>query len=220
MKKKILLTLGLFVSIAGFAQKITYGAAAGASVYSIRGEAVNNLQQLLDFTNGIISTKPVAGFYAGIYTNIPVGGSLSIEPGLYYTSKGYEVSGSYAVKDISLLSATARASLNANYIDMPVLLKANFNGLQVFAGPQVSYLTNTKLNTSVSALGFNLVNSSSDATNQFNKWDAAVTGGVAYQFANGIRVNAMYERGLTKVDAGKNTQSYNQGFKIGAAFSF
>lgn len=220
MKKKILLTLSLFVSLTTFAQRITYGASAGIGIYSMRGEAVNNLQQLLDFTDGIVNTKPVTGLYAGGYMNVPVSGSLSVEPGLYYTSKGYEVSGSYAVKDISLLSANARAKLSTNYIDIPVLLKANFNGLQVFAGPQVSYLTNAKLTTNVAVVGFNLLNSSSDVTNQFNRWDAGITGGMGYQFANGIRINAMYERGLSKVDAGKNTQSYNQGFKIGAAFNF
>lgn len=220
MKKRTLLALSLFVSMATFAQPVTYGTAAGIGVYSMRGEAVNNLQQLLEFTDGIVSTKPVTGFYAGGYANIPVSGNVSVEPGLYFTAKGYEVSGSYAVKDISLLSANAHARLNTSYIDMPVLLKVNVNGLQLFAGPQLSYLTNAKLNTNLAVAGFNLLKSSSDVTKQFNRWDAGVTGGVGYQFSNGIRINAIYELGLSKTDAVKSTQSYNQGFKIGAAFSF
>lgn len=186
----------------------------------MRGQAVNNLQQLLNFTNNIITTKPVTGFYGGGYTNIPVGSNLSLEPGLYYSTKGYEISGSYSVKDISILTASATARLRTTYIDLPVLLKANFNGLQVFAGPQLSYLANANLNTKAGIAGFNLLNSSMDVTNQFNRWDAAVTGGVGYQFTNGLRFTATYERGLSKVDAGKHTQSYNEGFKMGAAFSF
>ena len=220
MKKKILLTLSLFLSIASFAQRITYGASAGVTIYNMRGQAVNNLQQLLNFTNNIITTKPVTGFYGGGYTNIPVGSNLSLEPGLYYSTKGYEISGSYSVKDISILTASATARLRTTYIDLPVLLKANFNGLQVFAGPQLSYLANANLNTKAGIAGFNLLNSSMDVTNQFNRWDAAVTGGIGYQFSNGLRITAAYERGLSRVDAGKNTQSYNQGFKIGAGFSF
>ena len=220
MKKKILLTLALFICIASFAQRITYGASAGTGIYSIRGEAINNLQQLLGVTNGIITTKPVTGFFAGGYTNIPVGGNLSIEPGLYYAAKGYEASGKYTVKGISFLNASASARLRANYIDMPVLMKANFNGLQVFAGPQLSYLTNAKLNTQAGVAGINLLNSSMDVTNQFNKWDIALTGGIGYQLANGLRITAAYERGLSKVDAGKNTHSYNQGLKAGVGFSF
>ncbi len=206
--------------MASFAQRITYGASTGVAVYNMRGDAVNNIKQLLDFTDDIITAKPVTGFYGGGYTNIPLMNNLSVEPGLYYSQKGYEVSGSYTLKDIAILTASAAARLRTSYIELPVLLKANFNGLQVFAGPQISYLSNAKLNTSVSLAGFNVLNKSIDVSNQFNKWDAGVTGGIGYQFANGIRITGAYERGLSKVDAGKNAASYNQGFKIGAAFSF
>ena len=206
--------------MAGFAQHSTYGASAGVAIYSMRGEAVSNLQQLIGVTNNIITTKPVTGFYGGGYTNIPVGNNLSLEPGLYYAVKGYELSGTYSVKDIAILTAAATASLHSSYIDMPVLVKANFSGLQVFAGPQISYLANAKLNMKAGIAGFNLLNNNVDVTSQFNRWDAGITGGVGYQFTNGLRFTATYERGLSKVDAGKHTQSYNQGFKMGAAFSF
>ena len=36
MKKKILLFVSLFLSIASFAQRTSYGASAGVAVYSIR----------------------------------------------------------------------------------------------------------------------------------------------------------------------------------------
>jgi hypothetical protein len=152
--------------------------------------------------------------------NIPVGGNLSLEPGLYYSAKGYQVKGAYTVKDISILSADAVSTLRTGYIDMPVLLKANFNGLQVFAGPQVSYLTGANLNTRATVAFFNLLNSNMDVTNRFNRWDAAVTGGVGYQFSNGLRLTAAYERGLMKADAARNTELYNQGFTIRAGFGF
>ena len=219
MKKKILLITGLFISTISFAQRISFGASAGVSVYNMRGDAVNNIKQLLDFTNDIVTAKPVTGFYGGGYTNIPLMNNLSVEPGIYYSQKGYEIGGSYTFKDIEILTANASARLRTSYIELPVLLKANFNGLQVFAGPQISYLANAKLNTSASVAGFNLMNKSFDVTNQFNNWDMGVTGGIGYQFANGVRITGAYDRGLSKVDAGKNAASYNQGFKIGAAFS-
>lgn len=221
MKKKILLSLSFIVSLASFAQqKISYGLSAGAGIYNMRGETVNELKQVLDFTDGIITTNALTGFNGGGYVNIPVGGNLSLEPGLYYSAKGYQLKGAYTVKDISILSADAVSTLRTGYIDMPVLLKANFNGLQVFAGPQVSYLTGANLNTRATVAFFNLLNSDMDVTNRFNRWDAAVTGGVGYQFRNGLRLTAAYERGLMKADAARNTELYNQGFKIGAGFSF
>lgn len=220
MKKKILFSMSLFVSIASFAQQIHYGVGAGITSYNMRGAAAGNLNQVLSFTNGLVSTGPVTGFYGGGYANISVGNNLSVEPGLFYSTKGYSVNDAYAVKGINLLSANASASLHSAYIEMPLLLKADFNGLQVFAGPQLSYLTNAKVKTKAGLLGVNLYNGSIDVTNQLNRWDAAITGGVAYQFSNGIRLTASYDRGLSKVDAGQNIKSYNQGFKIGAGMSF
>ena len=92
--------------------------------------------------------------------------------------------------------------------------------MQVFAGPQIAYLTRANIKTSAGLAGFNLLHSNIDATSQFNRWDVAMVGGVRYQFINRVRLTAAYERGLTKVDAGQNIKSYNQGFKIGAWISF
>ena len=220
MKNNILLSVGLFFSMGCYAQTVTLGAGAGVTVSGMRGDAVQNMQQLLNFTNGIVTTKPVAGFYAGGFANIPVGNNFSVEPGLYYAAKGYEIGGTYSVKGIGLLSAQASSRLQSNYIDMPILLKADFNGFQFFAGPQVSYLTNAKLITRAGVLGFNLLNNKMDVTSQLNRWDAAVVAGAGYKFSNGIRLTASYERGLSKVNAGQSLQTYNQVIKIGAAMSF
>ncbi len=219
MKKKILLSIGLFLSIASFAQ-IRYGVAAGVSSYSIHGNAADNLKQLLSFTNNLVTTGPVTGFYGGGYANISVSSNVSLEPGIYYSTKGYALTGAYTVKGIDILSADATAKLHADYIEMPVLLKGNFNGLQIFAGPQLSYLTNSSLNISAGLAGINLFHSKLNVTNQMNRWDVGITGGVGYQFSNGLHITGSYERGLSKVDAGQNVKSYNQGFKIGAGISF
>jgi hypothetical protein len=58
-----------------------------------------------------------------------------------------------------------------------------------------------------------------NVTDQLKPLDAGITGGIGYQFANGIRISGSYERGLSKVDAGQNIKSYNQGFKIGAGIN-
>ncbi len=144
MKNKILLSVCSLFSVASFAQQVTFGAGAGITNTGMRGDAVQSMQQLLDVTDGILTTKSVTGFYAGGFANIPVSENLSIEPGLYYSAKGYELGGNYSIKGIGLLSAHASTRLRSSYIDMPVLLKVNLNGFQVFAGPQLSYLTSAK----------------------------------------------------------------------------
>jgi hypothetical protein len=105
-------------------------------------------------------------------------------------------------------------------VDLPLLLKANVGGLEVFAGPQVSYLAKSDLKTTAGILGFNVLNRTMDATEQFNRWDAGVTGGVGYQFANGLNISAAYDHGLSKVDANERFDSYNRSFKVGLGFRF
>ena len=159
--------------------------------------------------------------YAGAYATLPLGGNISLEPGLYYTEKGYEVKGELGLKGLEFLGANAKAQLQQQYIDIPVLLKADLGGgLQIFAGPQVSYLAKSNLKTTAGLLGFNLLNKTMDVTDQFNRWDMGVTGGVGFQFKNGLNLSAAYDYGLSKVDANKSVNGYNTAFKVGIGFRF
>jgi hypothetical protein len=128
--------------------------------------------------------------------------------------------GQLNLKGMDFLGANAKAQLQSQYVDMPVLLKANLGGLQLFAGPQFSYLAHADLKTTAGILGLNLLNSKLDATNQLNRWDAAVTGGIGYQFNNGINITASYDYGLSKTDANKNLNAYNNAIKIGLGINF
>ena len=221
MKKRILLFTTLIVSIFAVAQdKPSFGLRAGFSSAGMRGDAVNNLQNLLDLTDGMVTTKNRAGFFAGGYVSIPVSENISIEPALYYSQKGYEVSGALKGKGVDFLGVNAGAALNMHYIDVPVVLKANIGGFQVFGGPQVSYLAQADLRTTAGLLGLNLLNTTLDATEQFNRWDVGLTGGVGYQFSNGVNVMAAYDHGLSKVDANKMFNSYNRSFKVGIGITF
>jgi hypothetical protein len=186
----------------------------------MKGEAANSLNDMLDFTNGGITTNSHTGFFGGGYISIPVTEQFSIEPALYYTQKGYELKGELNIKGLDFLGANAKAKLTSSYIDLPVLLKGNFNGLQVFAGPQVSYLAKADLRTTAGLLGFNLLNKTMDATEQFNRWDAGITGGVGYQFTNGLNISASYDHGLMRADKNKNMEAYNRSFKVGVGISF
>jgi len=216
MKKHFLFPFCFFISILSFAQKnSTFGVKAGALSSGIRGEAAGNLNNLIGFSNGIFSTKNTTGFFAGGYATIPVTDMISVQPGIYYSLKGYELAGALNVKGVGFLGANAKAKLQSEYIDMPLLLKVNVGGLQLFAGPQISYLIHANLNSTAGVLGFTLLNNNMNATAQFNRWDAAVTGGIGYEITKGIDIMASYDYGLSKLDANKNAKAYNHAFKIG-----
>jgi hypothetical protein len=217
----ILFVTVLSVSVSAQKSAATFGVKAGLSNSGFRGDAVGNLNDLLDFTDGMVTTNNRTGLFAGAYATLPLGGIISLEPGLYYTEKGYEVKGELGLKGLEFLGANAKAQLQQQYIDIPLLLKADLGGgLQVFAGPQVSYLAKSNLKTTAGLLGFNLLNKTMDATDQFNRWDMGVTGGVGYQFTNGLNLSASYDYGLSKVDANKNVNGYNTAFKVGIGFRF
>ena len=212
--------IALLTSTFSFAQtEPSFGVKAGISSSGIRGEAVDNFNNLLDFSKGNITTKDYTGFFAGGYATIPLSENISVEPGLYYSLKGYELDGALNLKGLDFLGAKARAVLQSQYIDVPVLLKGSFNGFQVFAGPQISYLTRADLKTTAGVLGINLLNRSIDATSQFNPWDVGVSGGIGYQFLNGINITASYNYGLTRMDANKNINAYSRGIKLGIGVS-
>lgn len=221
MKKQILLLAFIAISTLAIAQvKPSFGIRAGLSSATMQGDAVTGVTNMLDFSNGMITPGYRTGFFAGTYTSIPFGSMLSLEPALYYSQKGYGLKGTLNVKGADFLGANAKAQLNSQYIDVPVLFKANFNGFQLFAGPQVSYLIQADLRATAGVLGINLLNRKIDASNQFNRWDAGATAGVGYQFANGINIMASYDHGLSKVDANRSSKSYNRSFKIGVGFGF
>lgn len=218
MKAKFLLIISLLFCGATFAQNIHPGVRAGVSGSTIQGDAAAGLNQLLDKTDGVLQTSERIGFFGGVYADISLAPGFSVEPGLYYSQRGYDLKGSYNIKGIEFLGASAKASLQTHYIDLPVLLKADINGFQVFAGPQISYLVHADLKARAGLLGVNLLNKSFDATNQFNEWDVSLTGGVGYQFANGLNIMAAYEHGLMKADRNQNVHAFNRGVKVGLGF--
>jgi outer membrane protein with beta-barrel domain len=169
----------------------------------------------------MVQTSSRTGFYAGGYLNLSLGDIISIEPGLYYSQKGYTMKGDFNIKAMDFIGANAGAQLQLSYIDAPLVMKANLaKGLQVFAGPQISYLAHSNLQVNAGALGLSLFRKNMDVTDNFNKWDVALTGGLTYQFANGINIQAAYDYGLSKVDANKTFKSYNNVVKVGVGFTF
>ena len=221
MKRHFLLFSAIFMGLLASAQDgPSIGIKGGLSTAWFKGDAVSSLQNIIDYADGAITTSNRTGFYGGGSVAIPLGSGISVEPGVYYAQKGYTLNGDLNIKGAEFIGANAKAQLTSHYVDLPVLLKANVGGLEVFAGPQVSYLAQADLKTTAGILGFNVLSRTMDATEQFNRWDAGVTGGVGYQFANGLNISAAYDHGLSKVDANKRFDSYNRSFKVGLGFRF
>ena len=99
MKTKFLLIIALFFSGFAFSQDaVSFGVRAGITSSGIQGDASNSLNELVDLTNGYLKTADRTGFFAGVNADIPITENFSIEPGLYYSQKGYDMKGDFGIK--------------------------------------------------------------------------------------------------------------------------
>lgn len=219
MKKSLFSVVCLLLAVAAMAQeKVSYGVRAGITDASLQGDAVQSFQNMLTYAGGSVATRSKTGFYGGGFVNIPVSGKFSIESGLTYMQKGYELQGKLGIKGTDLVGG--QSQLNLGYIALPVMASVNLNGLQLFAGPQAAYLANAHLRTRIGALGFNFINDRRNVKDQFNNLDVSLTGGLGYQFGNGFRVQAAYDHGLSRVNAGQSVQAFNRAVTVGVGYRF
>ncbi len=193
----------------------------GASQSTWKGEARNSFDQLLDSTNGYISSRNRSGFYANVGAEIPMGKVASFEPSIGYSQRGFGVRGNITINNMKIEALNARATAQMHYVDLTALLKVKpVAGLQLFVGPQVSYLVKNNLHADIAVLGFSLLNKDMDVTDEFNRWDMGVTGGIGYEFTNGIGITAAYERGFQRVDNKERFKAFNESYKAGITYRF
>ena len=220
MKKIILsiLLVGSIVVAKAQAPKVDYGIKAGINVANWRGDAMASLASALDQVD-ILDLQSNPGFHIGAFVEVPVSDRFSIEPALIYSQKGVKVEQSLI--ESSILNVRAEASVNSHYIEAPIMAKVKLTeGLYVFGGPNVAYLAANKLNTRAGILGFNLVNHDFDIESGFRKVDLGFSGGLGYEFNNGLRLSASYDHGLSNIDENGNFDVFNKNVKASIGYSF
>ncbi|GAB2816746.1 porin family protein [Ferruginibacter profundus] len=221
MKKFFTLAVLSLIIITSSKAQISYGVQAGVNIANWQGDALNSLNSVVDLSNGFIGTKSRTGFHIGGYLSIPISEQVSFEPGLQYSQKGYAMKGDLKIDALKFLGVNASAKVEANYIDIPLIVKAEVaKGLSIYAGPQLSYLAKSSLHVNTSVLGISLLNKRLDLTDNFNRIDIGIAGGVGYQFDNGFNVKAGYDYGLSKLDKNDNFKAYNRVVKLSVGFSF
>ena len=209
------------IGVANVIAQLRYGINAGLNHSTWKGDAVGSIENLVDLSNGFITQQARNGIYAGGFLEMPLGGKISLQPGVYYSQKGYVLKGSLTGDKFDFLGVNAKAELQSHYIDIPLVLKAEIaKGLQVYAGPQLSYLVKNNLRMDAGLLGFSLVKTNMDVSEHFNRADLGITGGASYTFDNGFSVNAGYDHGLSRLDKNSNFKSYNRTIKVGVGFRF
>jgi len=164
MKKGFLLLAFLIFATAVQAQ-IGIRAGIGSSNFS-NGES----QRAFTSTTGV---------HLGAYFGIKATDKLTVEPGLFYSGKGYKT---------VPLGSTQEIKESLGYLDIPVLARYAINSsFNVFAGPQAGFLlsrtrtTGSTKDTNAESLG---------------GYEIGAVLGAGYQLASGINLQVSYDFGL------------------------
>lgn len=219
--KKLTFLLGLMLAclVQVQAQKISGGIKAGVNATTWGGDAIGSVQEAVGINSALAIGPLKTGFHVGGFLSIPINEHFLIEPGLYYSTKGLKVE--QTLTQGNFLKVRADITNEAHYLDLPVLAKVRLGqGFQVFAGPQVSYLTANKVRAEAGLFGLSY-EQDFNWNQGLRKFDFALTGGVGYQFINGVQLNLAYDHGLTSLDEGKsNFEAYNRAVKFSVGYLF
>lgn len=142
------------------------------------------------YTEESEDTRMLAGFNIGLYGKIPVTNNFAVQPELYYTTKGAEVT-----YNNDFVDGTARFRLN--YLELPLLfvinLTENFN---VHFGPYAAYMISGKATNESNVSLFDFEDNID--VEDYNRFDAGLAAGAAIDMG-GLSLGARYNYGLTKV---------------------
>jgi len=215
--------------MAGFLQEsfaqttdgVKVGIKGGYNVFGWQGETVKSFGNLLEYTNGNVSTRMRQGFHVGGFLSIPLANGFEFEPGVQYSQKGMVLEGRVPGDAAQFANAKVTLTNKAEYLDVPLLAKVYIGeGFNLFAGPQVSFLLSNKVNVNAGAFGFSAYNNDFEWQNSQRKVDVGMSAGAGYQFQNGLNLGGSYDMGLTTIDDNASYKSYNHGFKASVGFRF
>jgi len=204
MKKLIILAAGLFIAGAVHAQSpIRLGVKAGLNIPDIiKGDGNNDFD-----------TKVNPGFNAGITLDINLIKGLAFTPELLYATKGYKAE-----------TAFGDFRQTTHFIDVPILATINLggSGLNLVAGPQVSFLLSTK-NKFENGFGSAEQVIVEDKSDRFKKSLVGGLIGFRYDVTDKVDIHGRYALDFQKnnEDGSKETPEFrNQVFSLGLGIKF
>lgn len=115
------------------------------------------------------------GLNVGFAGEMMLSPTLSVESGVFYSMQGFKYDD--AVK------------MNLDYINIPILMKGYvYEGLNLFAGPQLGFKTNSKIKVSDISID--------TPDGLIKNVDLGISAGIGYQFDMGLQLSASYTYGL------------------------
>ena len=207
MKKIFILAITL-LSSAGIAnaqstdKPTKFGVKAGANFSNI----------IKDDGNNSFKTDYLVGYHAGVTLDIKLLDNLAFTPEALYSTKGYKSTSTFG-----------EFTQTTHFIDIPILASVKLGGgLNLVAGPQVSFLMSTK-NTFETGFGTAQQKIVEDDSDRFRKSLVGGVVGFRYDFSNRIGLNGRYAMDFQKNNENGTSQTpeyKNQVFQVGLGVKF
>ena len=207
MKKIFILAITL-LSSAGIAnaqstdKPTKFGVKAGANFSNI----------IKDDGNNNFKTDYLVGYHAGVTLDIKLLDNLAFTPEALYSTKGYKSTSTFG-----------EFTQTTHFIDIPILASVKLGGgLNLVAGPQVSFLMSTK-NTFETGFGTAQQKIVEDDSDRFRKSLVGGVVGFRYDFSNRIGLNGRYAIDFQKNNENGTSQTpeyKNQVFQVGLGVKF
>ncbi|MCT2563795.1 porin family protein [Chryseobacterium herbae] len=209
--KKLILGLAVTASSLAFAQQtpksssnpVTFGVKGGMNVSSLSKD------------EGLDDQKSKIGFNAGVFANIPVAESFSIQPEVLYSQYG-------AKADYTVLGNKFSSSTKLDYIAVPVMFQYNLiPNLFVEAGPEFGFLVSAKNKIKNESNGNS--STSDNYKDDLKSFNFGIGLGAGYYFTDNFGITARYVAGLTDVAKDRPNGSdavKNNTFQVGLAYKF
>ncbi|PXW17926.1 MULTISPECIES: porin family protein [Chryseobacterium] len=209
--KKLILGLALTAGTFAFAQQtgntssnpVTFGVKGGMNVSSLSKDS------------GLDDQKSKIGFNAGVFANIPLAASFSVQPEVQYSQYGNK-------SDYTFAGTKYSASTKLDYITVPVMFQYNLiPDLYVEAGPEFGFMVSAKNKFKNESNGQS--NTTDNYKDNLNTFNFGIGLGAGYYFTPNLGLTARYVAGLT--DIAKNRPSgsdavRNNLFQVGLAYKF
>ncbi|MDF2834310.1 MULTISPECIES: porin family protein [Chryseobacterium] len=156
------------------------------------------------------------GFNAGVFANIPVAESFSIQPEVLYSQYGDKY-------DYVVAGNRYSYANHLDYVTVPVMFQYNFiPNLYVEAGPEFGFMVSAK-NKAKNETNNDVLAESGNYKDNFNTFNVGIGLGAGYYFTDNIGITARYVAGVTDIakDRPANSDAVrNNAFQVGLAYKF
>lgn len=142
------------------------------------------------YANDVDNTKMRTGFNVGLFAKLPLTSYIAVQPEIYYTTKGGDVTYNNTFVD-------GTAGFHLNYIEIPLMLVGNITqNFNVHAGPYAAFLISGKVKNESNVNLFDFEENLN--TDDYNTFETGLAIGAGIDL-KAVSLGVRYNHGLTSV---------------------